>query len=103
MQPAVGDCDARPNPACGALIHWVHCRTARGNLFISFGMRQSYMRSLVGSWERVAGRMAVKKAHAVEFCTALLLGGCSIAEDALFPSLQAADPAADKVEVYPSA
>ncbi len=47
--------------------------------------------------------MAVKKAHAVAFCTAILLGGCSVAEDALFPSLQAADPAADKVEVYPSA
>lgn len=47
--------------------------------------------------------MAVKKAHAVVFCTALLLGGCSFAEDALFPSLSAADPRpADTIAVYPS-
>lgn len=36
-------------------------------------------------------------------CTAILLGGCSMAEDALFPSLKAEDPAPQRIQVYPSA
>lgn len=47
--------------------------------------------------------MAMRMAQAVAVCTAVLLAGCSVAEDALFPSLKAADPAGERIQVYPSA
>lgn len=48
--------------------------------------------------------MAITKAKAVAFSTALLLGGCSFAEDILFPSVTPADKrATERVQVQPSA
>ncbi len=47
--------------------------------------------------------MAVKQAQAVVFTTALLLGGCSFAEDALYPSLAGTDkPPAETIQLYPT-
>lgn len=46
--------------------------------------------------------MAITKAKAVAFSTALLLGGCSFVEDSLFPSVSSDQRPGERVEIQPS-
>lgn len=46
--------------------------------------------------------MAITKAKAVAFSTALLLGGCSFVEDSLFPSVSTDQRPGERVQVQPS-